>query len=41
MTPELEVLDQLQGGKRLLFVIRQLFENETHFLQAIHSMLID
>ena len=39
MTPELEVLDQLQGGDLPLEVIAKLFEDQARFLKALSRMV--
>jgi len=39
MTPELEVLDQLQGGELPLEVIAKLFEDRARFVKALSQML--
>ena len=39
MSPELEALDQLQGGDLPLAVVAALFSDETHARRAITAML--
>ncbi len=39
MSPELETLDQLQGGDLPLATIRTLFESDAQFIHAITAML--
>ena len=39
MSPELEVLDQLQGGDMALGVVAALFPDEAHARRAIVAML--
>ena len=39
MSPELEVLDQLQGGDLPLRVVASLFPDEAHARRAIAAML--
>jgi hypothetical protein len=39
MSPELEVLDQLQGGDMPLRVVASLFPDEAHARRAIAAML--
>jgi hypothetical protein len=39
MSPELEILDQLVGGDMLVCVLRQLFQDEEHFIRATTWML--
>jgi hypothetical protein len=38
-TPELETLDQLQGGDMNVGIIRSLYQREEHFCRAIIAML--
>jgi hypothetical protein len=40
MSPELETLDQLVGGDLPATVIRDLFDNDEHFIQTMAAMLI-
>jgi hypothetical protein len=39
MSPELDTLDQLLGGKLPLSVIRQVFSDDSRFAASIHKML--
>lgn len=39
MSPELETLDQLQGGELPLLVVRKLYPSDTAFFQGIAGLL--
>jgi hypothetical protein len=39
--PELDTLDQLQGGPLSLSIVRQIFRDESRFAYAIQKMLAD
>ena len=41
MSPELETLDQLQGGELSLLSVRQLFPGDSAFLQGVAGLLAD
>ena len=40
MTPELEVLDQLEGGDMPLSIVVSLFPDEAHARRAIAAMVV-
>jgi hypothetical protein len=40
VSPELDTLDQLQGGNLLLSVVRQEFADDQVFASSIHAMLL-
>ena len=39
MSPELETLDQLEGGNLPLPIVRGIFREESRFVRAIEAML--
>jgi len=39
MSPEMDTLDQLAGSDMSLQIVRQLFPDEGHFLQAILGLI--
>ena len=41
MPPELEALDKLCGGDMTLAEVRQLFPDDSSFLQGVHWLLLD
>jgi len=40
MGPELETLDQLQGGEQPLRVIRRIYADDQSFAKSIHALLL-
>lgn len=41
MEPELDTLDQLQAGKTLLSLIRQIYADDGRFANSVYAMLSD
>ncbi len=40
MSPELDTLDQLQGGNMPLSVVRLVYPDDQRFASSIHAMLV-